>query len=255
MKTLRKQSGIHNPGVYRALSQTPVSDCKSHTIEKKDIFSLEKCDVCRGPFSAMKWHGVICTACSKTWHMRCFNKLMTYDDSASTEDADMSSGEEFVPCSASDTSDDELESPLTSPHNEDFLTLCGIPATSSPVHAEFVMEDTSVQQQCGDSSPTLENSIEAVQTNTSTEEAGRNYCFVCGEAQTKLPRHFSKHVKEDADIAKAISLPAKSKERLYLLEHLRNRGNFKHNAEVLKKGRGLLKVRRRATKTKVENYE
>ncbi|XP_049333749.1 uncharacterized protein LOC111190366 [Astyanax mexicanus] len=74
----------------------------------------------------------------------------------------------------------------------------------------------------------------------------RNYCFVCGEAQTKIARHFKMHIKEDVEIARALSLPTNSKERKHLLEALRNKGNFSHNNDVLRKGEGSLKVKRRA---------
>ncbi|MGL5901626.1 MAG: hypothetical protein ACRCZO_02985 [Cetobacterium sp.] len=52
------------------------------------------------------------------------------------------------------------------------------------------------------------------------------------------------------DIAKALSLPARSKKRKELLEELRNLGNFKNNKNVLKKGEGALKVKRRAFKNR-----
>lgn len=74
----------------------------------------------------------------------------------------------------------------------------------------------------------------------------QNYCFVCQKPQFKIARHFTTHIKEDADIAKALSFPAGSRSRKELLEKLRNRGNFMHNNEVLKKGCGSLKVKRKA---------
>ena len=92
------------------------------------------------------------------------------------------------------------------------------------------------------------DSYSETQTSSTLAKAWQNFCFVCGEPQSKISRHFKVHAKEDMDIAKALSLPAKSKIRKQLLEKLRNRGNFNHNNNVLKKGEGTLKVKRRAFK-------
>ncbi|XP_039978355.1 LOW QUALITY PROTEIN: uncharacterized protein LOC120786776 [Xiphias gladius] len=73
----------------------------------------------------------------------------------------------------------------------------------------------------------------------------RNYCYVCGKAQSKISRHLFIHRNEEADIAEVFALRLNSKERKRLLEKLRNRGNYKHNQEVLKTHSGELKVRRR----------
>lgn len=73
----------------------------------------------------------------------------------------------------------------------------------------------------------------------------KNYCFVCGKGMTKLARHLARHVDEEPEIAEALSLPKKSKERKRLLEDLRNRGNYKHNQEVLRNNCGELKLKRR----------
>ncbi len=73
----------------------------------------------------------------------------------------------------------------------------------------------------------------------------RNYCYVCGKAQAKISRHLFTHRKEEPDIAKVFALPRNSRLRYRLLDKLRNRGNYKHNQEVLKTKCGDLKVSRR----------
>ncbi|XP_029298586.1 LOW QUALITY PROTEIN: uncharacterized protein LOC115015426 [Cottoperca gobio] len=80
---------------------------------------------------------------------------------------------------------------------------------------------------------------------TSDEEPNRNYCYVCGKAQTKITRHLFTHRKEEPDIAKVFRLRLHSNERKVLLEKLRSRGNNKHNQEVLKTRPGELKVKRK----------
>lgn len=95
------------------------------------------------------------------------------------------------------------------------------------------MDDSSVQQERethSDEKPSYTN---------------RNYCYVCGKAQTKMARHLFTHRNEDVDIAEVFALPCNSKERKSRLEKLRKRGNSKHNQEVLKTSCGELKVSRR----------
>ncbi|XP_047460236.1 uncharacterized protein LOC125019481 [Mugil cephalus] len=72
----------------------------------------------------------------------------------------------------------------------------------------------------------------------------KNYCYVCGRAQSKISRHLLTHRGEEPDIAQVLKLRRNSKERKILLEKLRNRGNYKHNQEVLRTRSGELKVRR-----------
>ncbi|TRY84805.1 hypothetical protein DNTS_008981, partial [Danionella cerebrum] len=65
------------------------------------------------------------------------------------------------------------------------------------------------------------------------------------ESVSKLARHLKTHIKDDGEIAKALSLPVGSKTRKELLEKLRNKGNFMHNIKVQKNGSGSLKVKRK----------
>ncbi|TMS18608.1 Zinc finger MYM-type protein 4 [Larimichthys crocea] len=76
-------------------------------------------------------------------------------------------------------------------------------------------------------------------------QTNKNYCYVCGKAMTKLSRHLFTHRKTEPDIAEAFMLPPGSKERFALLDKLRNKGNLKHNEEVIKTNRGELKVKRK----------
>eukprot|EP00064_Thunnus_orientalis_P019641 superscaffoldBa00005002_g19766 len=72
--------------------------------------------------------------------------------------------------------------------------------------------------------------------------SNRNFCYVCGESKTKIARHLYTHKDEEADIAAVFALPRNSKERKRLLYELRNRGNYKHNQEVLQSHSGQLKL-------------
>lgn len=75
--------------------------------------------------------------------------------------------------------------------------------------------------------------------------ATMNYCYVCGKARSKITQHLFIHRNEEPEVAKLFALPIYSSERYKRLEKLRNKGNFKHNHEVLKGNSREVKVSRR----------
>ncbi|XP_049895447.1 uncharacterized protein LOC126386914 [Epinephelus moara] len=48
-------------------------DCKTHRVMKENLGSFEKCSLCRGPFSSLKWWGLRCEVCTTVWHTYCFH--------------------------------------------------------------------------------------------------------------------------------------------------------------------------------------
>ncbi|KAM9426035.1 uncharacterized protein KZ484_015772 isoform 2-T2 [Pholidichthys leucotaenia] len=76
----------------------------------------------------------------------------------------------------------------------------------------------------------------------------KNYCYICGQPQSKLARHLKIHATENTDIAHVFALPKNSKERKKMLTRLRNRGNYNHNTSVLTSGTGMLKFKRKPKK-------
>ena len=54
----------------------------------------------------------------------------------------------------------------------------------------------------------------------------------------KMARHLERAHKDKPEVARAVSFPKGSKERRMHIEHLRNKGNFAHNVEVLNSGVG-----------------
>ncbi|KAL6479743.1 hypothetical protein MHYP_G00107760 [Metynnis hypsauchen] len=82
----------------------------------------------------------------------------------------------------------------------------------------------------------------------SCSENKKNYCYICGKPQSKFSRHLKTHMN-DIEVSEALSFPKYSKERKRLLEKIRNKGNYQHNSEVLQKGIGLLKLKRRPNRT------
>lgn len=59
-----------------------------------------------------------------------------------------------------------------------------------------------------------------------------------------MARHLERAHKNEKEVAQAGSFPKGSKQRRLHLEHLRNRGNFAHNSEVLNTGVGKLVPRK-----------
>ncbi|XP_035388461.1 uncharacterized protein LOC113572144 isoform X2 [Electrophorus electricus] len=86
-----------------------------------------------------------------------------------------------------------------------------------------------------------------------TQAAKENFCFVCGKASSKIARHLKVHRKDNFEIDSAFKLRKSSKERKRILEVLRNRGNYQHNAKVCRNRSGLIKVNR-TPREKFEYY-
>lgn len=70
----------------------------------------------------------------------------------------------------------------------------------------------------------------------------RNYCFYCAKPTSKIARHLQSVHGNEKEVASAFSLPKGIKERRTKLNILRRKGNFAHNATVVKKGAGELQV-------------
>lgn len=68
----------------------------------------------------------------------------------------------------------------------------------------------------------------------------RHSCPYCQKQFAKLPRHLEQVHCDELDVAKALIYPKGSKERKGCMEILRNKGNFKHNYDVLSTGSGKL---------------
>lgn len=64
----------------------------------------------------------------------------------------------------------------------------------------------------------------------------RHYCVYCKNPQSKMARHLMQKHNKEKEVATALCLPPKSKQRLQMLEKLRRKGNYQHNVEVLQKG-------------------
>ncbi|KAK2810392.1 hypothetical protein Q5P01_000403 [Channa striata] len=93
------------------------------------------------------------------------------------------------------------------------------------------------------------NTTVTVKTCTKREDKKRvwdkrHFCLYCRKSNSKITRHLQKKHMDIKDVAYAFSFPLRSRERNALLEQLRNKGDFKHNTKVLKKGRGQMVTRK-----------
>ncbi|XP_049324186.1 uncharacterized protein LOC125784483 [Astyanax mexicanus] len=82
-----------------------------------------------------------------------------------------------------------------------------------------------------------------------------HYCLYCGKSNKKLSRHLERAHMDVREVAYAFSFPLGSKKRKDLLEGLRNKGDYKHNLEVLKSGHGeIVTWKQPSFEASVDNY-
>ncbi|XP_042344430.1 uncharacterized protein LOC121944638 isoform X2 [Plectropomus leopardus] len=77
----------------------------------------------------------------------------------------------------------------------------------------------------------------------------RNYCLFCTKPVCKMARHLERIHSDKPEVAAAFQFPKSSRERQKIWNRLINQGNFAHNKDVMKTGKGHLVVRKRPSKT------
>ncbi|KAK5602095.1 hypothetical protein CRENBAI_016732 [Crenichthys baileyi] len=83
----------------------------------------------------------------------------------------------------------------------------------------------------------------------------KHYCVFCRRPQVKIARHLLRKHADQQEVLAASSLPTGSKQRHLLLEHLRCRGNYLHNIEVIRQGRGeIIPWRQPSEEVDARNY-
>lgn len=82
----------------------------------------------------------------------------------------------------------------------------------------------------------------------------KNYCVFCSKPFSKLSRHLAMVHGDQDEVADAFQHPKHSKERHKIWNRLKNKGNFAHNKDVLKTGKGFLAAVKRP-KIPVQDYE
>ena len=116
---------------------------------------------------------------------------------------------------------------------------------------DSVNVSSSRHSDVGDISP----KVRTVSVETANNKNGRLWdkkhcCLFCTKMYPKLPRHLEQIHSTEVEVAAALAFPKKSKERKLRWDDLRNRGNFCHNTQVIKKGSGgIVPYRRPALDT------
>lgn len=85
----------------------------------------------------------------------------------------------------------------------------------------------------------------------------QQYCVFCEKSVSKLPRHFIQKHQSEVEVGEFMAHNKGSSERNRLLDKLRNKGNFNHNMETIKSGKGEIvpyKRPRLVDNYVVENY-
>ncbi|XP_035986988.1 uncharacterized protein LOC118556310 isoform X2 [Fundulus heteroclitus] len=83
----------------------------------------------------------------------------------------------------------------------------------------------------------------------------KHYCVFCRRPQVKISRHLLRKHADQQEVMAAGALPTGSKQRHLLLEHLRCRGNYLHNIEVIRQGCGeIVPWRQPSEEVDARNY-
>lgn len=73
----------------------------------------------------------------------------------------------------------------------------------------------------------------------------KNYCPFCSKPVSKMSRHLERIHSDKTEVAAAFQYPKNSRERKKIWKKLINQGNFAHNKDVMRTGKGQLAVRQR----------
>ncbi|XP_041967745.1 uncharacterized protein LOC121724899 isoform X5 [Alosa sapidissima] len=97
----------------RAVPNDSACECTIHKLVFESV-RIDKCWICHSPFTSIRWHGVRCKQCCGVWHKICLQKSSEDWD---ISDDDVSSGDEYIPESVSDSesSGTELSAELAEP--------------------------------------------------------------------------------------------------------------------------------------------
>ncbi|XP_067374903.1 uncharacterized protein [Channa argus] len=109
------------PECSAASSSSDKDKCR-HVVYSAVISSLDSCGDCRGPLASIKWLGLKCKLCSRSWHKSCFIKRqeLLLDERNDSEESEPhieeSSDEQYMPDSTQSSDDGSDYSLNISPH-------------------------------------------------------------------------------------------------------------------------------------------
>ncbi|XP_073723996.1 uncharacterized protein [Misgurnus anguillicaudatus] len=192
-------------------------------------------------------------------HMKSRSILVNQKISVRTEklsESSLDSGEEYVPSTSGDSTDSSMSQELSLKSQADATVGRSLPCKrkfKTPL-AKFQDNDriaaiTHIQHNVPDSNTSSKATVGDVsvlvpavvrKSNGSRMYNKRQYCLYCSSAVQKMSRHLERAHLNETEVSRALSFPKGSRQRKLQLEFLRNKGNFAHNAEVIKTGSGIL---------------
>ncbi|XP_073668979.1 uncharacterized protein [Paramisgurnus dabryanus] len=192
-------------------------------------------------------------------HMKSRSILVNQKISVGTEklsESSLDSGEEYVPSTSGDSTDSSMSQELSLKSQADATVGRSLPCKrkfKTPL-AKFQDNDriaaiTHIQHNVPDSNTSSKATVGDVsvlvpavvrKSNGSRMYNKRQYCLYCSSAVQKMSRHLERAHLNETEVSRALSFPKGSRQRKLQLEFLRNKGNFAHNAEVIKTGSGIL---------------
>ncbi|XP_053726500.1 uncharacterized protein LOC128762333 [Synchiropus splendidus] len=172
---------------------------------------------------------------------------------SSAESEDSETEPDFSPSSAEDLSDFLTD---TEAEFSDYSNHSGFSSQEEETPGTSALEVVRVKPAVKSSSKKSksdaymnEQSSDVIMPVTGSKEQRvydrRNYCLFCSKPMSKMYRHLQSIHFDKPEVAAAFQYPKHSKERQKVLYRLINQGNFAHNKEVLKSGKGQLAVRKR----------
>ncbi|XP_056094605.1 uncharacterized protein LOC130073177 [Rhinichthys klamathensis goyatoka] len=207
----------------RAGPNDSACECAIHKLVF-ELVRIDKCWICHSPLTSIRWHGVRCKQCCGVWHKICLQKSSEDWD---ISDDDVSSGDEYIPASVSDSesSGTELSVELPGPSKKSHTTnmpdlgvtfaeqeqTIDIEDNSKDICKNILMDLETTGDLQSDPEPEPESSESYLQkTKDASNKKGTvdnlgqsksptksakfiksqvNYCFVCEKPQTKFARH------------------------------------------------------------------
>ncbi|KAG5268247.1 hypothetical protein AALO_G00209950, partial [Alosa alosa] len=173
------------------------------------------------------------------------------------------SGEEYVPVSSEESTDDTDGSMIceTSPSRSSLLdrTLssrsCSTPCQSSATNVCIPDSTCSPSREHGESASVSIPPVRKKEDGSRMYNK-RQFCLYCKSSFLKIAKHLERKHSKESEVQKLLIFPKGSKQRRVHLEYLRNKGNFAHNAEVLRTGKGELVARKQPKEeSQAQNYK
>ncbi|XP_042276992.1 uncharacterized protein LOC121903729 [Thunnus maccoyii] len=182
------------------------------------------------------------------------------DTSAESDDSDPdyspNSDGDFSDClsdAGDGSSDKSNHSSPSTPQEETAQPKSPLPGEKEDKSGGSLLKDKSVSP-LKETCATNQEKSSTVVSPTSNSKAQRvydkrNYCLFCSKPVGKMARHLESVHSDKAEVAAVFQYPKNSRERQKIWKRLKNQGNFAHNKEVLRTGKGQFAVRGTAKQT------